>query len=52
VRAEKTFSDLILKYPESEMAASAKWMKENLEQPLPKFEDLDDLNRQIEEKSQ
>lgn len=52
VRAEKTFSDLILKYPESEMAQSAKWMKENLEQPLPKFEDLDDLNRQIEEKSQ
>jgi parvulin-like peptidyl-prolyl isomerase len=52
VRAEKTFSDLILRYPESEMAQSAKWMKENLEQPLPKFEDLDDLNRQIEEKSQ
>ena len=52
VRAEKTFSDLILNYPESQMAESAKWMKENLEKPLPKFEDLDDLNRQIEEKSQ
>jgi EpsD family peptidyl-prolyl cis-trans isomerase len=52
VRAEKTFSDLILTYPESQMAESAKWMKENLEKPLPKFEDLDDLNRQIEEKSQ
>jgi TolA-binding protein len=52
VRAEKTFSDLILKYPESDMAQSAKWMKENLDKPLPKFEDLDDLNRQIEEKSQ
>jgi EpsD family peptidyl-prolyl cis-trans isomerase len=51
VRAEKTFSDLILKYPESEMAQSARWMKDNLENPLPKFENLDDLNRQIEEKS-
>jgi len=27
-------------------------MKENLEKPLPQFEDLDDLNRQIEEKSE
>jgi len=52
VRADKTFSDLILAYPESEMAQSAKWMKENLEKPLPQFDDLDDLNRQIEEKSE
>jgi hypothetical protein len=33
------------------MAPTAKWMTQNLDQPLPRFEDLDDLNRQIEEKT-
>ncbi|MCI0452469.1 MAG: tetratricopeptide repeat protein, partial [Candidatus Latescibacteria bacterium] len=49
--ADRTFNQLIEKYPESEMAQTARWMLDNLEKPLPKFEDLDDLNRQIEEKS-
>ncbi len=49
--ADRTFNQLITKYPESEMAQTARWMLDNLEKPLPKFEDLDDLNRQIEEKS-
>lgn len=46
--ADRTFNDLITKYPESEMAQTARWMLDNLEKPLPKFEDLDDLNRQID----
>ncbi len=49
--ADRTFTELITKYPESEMAQTARWMLDNLEKPLPKFEDLDDLNRQIDEKS-
>jgi hypothetical protein len=48
--ADRTFGQLIAKYPDTEMAQTAKWMVDNLEKPLPKFEDLDDLNRQIEEK--
>jgi len=46
--ADRTFNELIAKYPESEMAQTARWMLDNLEKPLPKFEDLDDLNRQID----
>ncbi len=46
--ADRTFNDLITQYPESEMAQTARWMLDNLEKPLPKFEDLDDLNRQID----
>jgi EpsD family peptidyl-prolyl cis-trans isomerase len=49
--ADRTFSALIEKYPQSEMAKTARWMQENLQEPMPQFEDLDDLNRQIEEKS-
>jgi peptidyl-prolyl cis-trans isomerase C len=48
--ADHTFAQLLEKYPESEMARTARWMQENLHEPLPKFEDLDDLNRQIDQK--
>jgi peptidyl-prolyl cis-trans isomerase C len=51
VTADRTFAQLIEKYPDSEMANTAKWMTENLDKPLPKFEDLDDLNQQIEDGS-
>jgi peptidyl-prolyl cis-trans isomerase C len=47
--ADRTFAQVIAKYPDTEIAQTAKWMVDNLEKPLPKFEDLDDLNRQIEE---
>jgi hypothetical protein len=30
--------------------ATARWMQENLHEPLPQFEDLDDLNKQIDAK--
>jgi len=49
--ADRTFSSVIEKYPESEMAQTAKWMMDNLDKPLPKFDNLDDLNRQIEGKT-
>jgi EpsD family peptidyl-prolyl cis-trans isomerase len=49
--ADRTFNDVIVKYPDTEMAQTARWMLDNLEKPLPKFEDLDDLNRQIDAKS-
>jgi hypothetical protein len=51
VMADRTFSRLIQTYPDSDMAETAGWMLKNLDKPLPKFEDLDDLNRQIEDKS-
>lgn len=51
VMADRTFTQLIEKYPESEMAQTARWMIDNLDEPMPKFDDLDDLNKQIEEKS-
>lgn len=49
--ADRTFTELIAKYPETEMAQTSRWMLDNLEKPLPKFDDLDDLNRQIDEKT-
>jgi peptidyl-prolyl cis-trans isomerase C len=51
VMADHAFSALIEKYPDSEMANTARWMLDNLDKPLPKFDDLDDLNKQIEKKS-
>ncbi|MDH4036679.1 MAG: peptidylprolyl isomerase [Candidatus Krumholzibacteria bacterium] len=51
VMADRTFNRLIQDYPDSEMAETARWMLQNLDKPLPKFEDLDDLNRQIEDQS-
>jgi peptidyl-prolyl cis-trans isomerase C len=51
VMADRTFNKLIQKYPDSDMADTARWMLQNLDKPLPKFEDLDDLNRQIGDQS-
>ncbi len=48
--ADRSFSALIEKYPDSEMAKTARWMQDNLQEPLPAFEDLNDLNKKIEEK--
>jgi hypothetical protein len=48
--ADRTFTELMAKYPESEMAKTARWMIDNLDEPMPKFQDLDDLNKQIDNK--
>jgi EpsD family peptidyl-prolyl cis-trans isomerase len=50
VMADHTFTALIEKYPDSEMAKTARWMLDNLDEPMPKFQDLDDLNKQIDKK--
>jgi outer membrane protein assembly factor BamD (BamD/ComL family) len=50
VMADRTFTELMAKYPESEMAKTARWMIDNLDEPMPKFQDLDDLNKQIDNK--
>ncbi|HKW15863.1 MAG TPA: peptidyl-prolyl cis-trans isomerase [Candidatus Krumholzibacteria bacterium] len=50
VMADHTFTTLIEKYPDSEMAKTARWMIDNLDEPMPKFQDLDDLNKQIDKK--
>jgi len=49
VQARRTFDELLEKYPDSEVAASAKWMIENLEKPHPKFESVDHMREQMEE---
>lgn len=49
VQARRVFDELLKKYPDSEVAESAKWMIENLEQPHPKFESVDDMKEQMEE---
>lgn len=51
VMADHTFASLIDKYPDTEIAKTARWMQENINEPLPQFQDLDDLNKQIEKKS-
>jgi hypothetical protein len=50
--ADRAFSRVIREYPNSEVAKTAEWMLKNLGEPLPDFEDLDDLNRQIKDKSE
>ena len=48
VQARRTFDELIKKYPDTEVAESAKWMIENLEKPHPKFESVDDMKEQMQ----
>jgi EpsD family peptidyl-prolyl cis-trans isomerase len=49
VQARRVFDELLKKYPDTEVAESAKWMIENLEQPHPKFESVDDMKERMEE---
>jgi bifunctional DNA-binding transcriptional regulator/antitoxin component of YhaV-PrlF toxin-antitoxin module len=43
VQARKVFEELLEKYPDSEVAESARWMIENLEKPHPKFESVEQM---------
>lgn len=47
VSADRIFNRVLELYPDSDVAESARWMLENMDQPLPEFEDIDDLNDQI-----
>jgi len=48
-QARRTFEELMEKYPQSEMAESAKWMIENMQTAHPKIESLESMQKQIEE---
>ena len=50
--AERAFLKVLRDYPDSEVAISAKWMMDNLNQPMPEFQSIEDLNKQIEDQSQ
>jgi hypothetical protein len=47
VTAERTFSQLLHAYPDSEVAESARWMLDNMDKPLPEFEDVEELNKKL-----
>jgi peptidyl-prolyl cis-trans isomerase C len=49
VMADHTFNDLLRRYPDSDVAESARWMLANMDKPLPKFQDLDELNQKIKD---
>jgi len=49
VEARRTFDELLKKYPDSEVAGSARWMIENLNKPHPKFESVDHMKEKMEE---
>jgi len=43
VQARRVFEELLQKYPDSEVAESARWMIDNLDKPHPKFESVDQM---------
>ena len=43
---------LVNDYPDSDVADSARWMLDNLDKPLPDFEDIDDLNNKLSNESE
>ena len=49
VEADRAFNDVITTYPDSKIARTAEWMLQNLNEPMPEFETLDELNKQIEQ---
>ena len=49
VQARRVFDELIKKYPDTEVAESAKWMIENLEKPHPKFDSVDDMKEKMKD---
>ena len=49
--ADQAFHRVLNEYPNSEVAKTADWMINNLDKPLPEFEDLQDLQKKIEAES-
>jgi TolA-binding protein len=50
--ADRAFRRVLSEYPNSEVAKTAEWMLNNMGDPLPEFDDLEDLQRQIDEKTE
>jgi parvulin-like peptidyl-prolyl isomerase len=46
--ADRAFNRVVNEYPNAEVAKTAEWMLQNLDKPLPEFEDLQDLQQKIE----
>jgi peptidyl-prolyl cis-trans isomerase C len=51
-QADRAFTEVINKYPGTDVAKSAEWMLKNLNKPLPEFEDIGDLHKKISDKAQ
>jgi peptidyl-prolyl cis-trans isomerase C len=49
--ADRAFNRVINEYPNSEVAKTAEWMVQNLDKPLPEFQDLHDLQQKIDNQS-
>ena len=49
--ADRTFNRVVNEYPNAEVAKTAEWMLQNIDKPLPEFEDLRDLQQKIDEGS-
>jgi peptidyl-prolyl cis-trans isomerase C len=48
-QAERTFKELLEKYPVSEVAESAQWMLDNMNKPHPPFESFENMQKAMEE---
>jgi outer membrane protein assembly factor BamD (BamD/ComL family) len=49
VQARRTFNELIGEYPDNEVVESAKWMIDNMANPHPKFESLENMQERMQE---
>ncbi len=49
--ADRAFNRVINEYPNAEVSKTAEWMVQNLDKPLPEFEDLRDLQQKIDSQS-
>jgi hypothetical protein len=45
--ATHNFKQVLRRYPDSDVADSAKWMLDNMDKPLPEFESIDELNSKL-----
>lgn len=52
VSADRYFTRVLYEYADSDVADSARWMLDNMNKPLPDFENIEDLNKKIKEGSQ
>jgi peptidyl-prolyl cis-trans isomerase C len=49
VQARRTFDELLGKYPEADVVDDAKWMIENMDKPHPKFESIENMQKQMDQ---
>jgi peptidyl-prolyl cis-trans isomerase C len=50
VEARRRFDELLRDYPDSEVAESAKWMIDNMNEPHPAFESFESMKKAMEDK--